>query len=73
VIVKNNIKAILEKQGKTQASLARALNTSDASIHRLVSGSVENCRVSTAIKLSDALGVDIRDIFELTNITKKGA
>lgn len=71
MIVKNNIQAILDKQGKTQASLARDMGVSDTTVNRMVSGRVSNVTVVTAIKIMDALGIkDIKEVFYLTNISK---
>ena len=71
MIVKNNIQAILDKQGKTQASLARDMGVSDTTINRMVSGRVSNVTVITAIKIMDALGIkDIKEVFYLTNVNE---
>lgn len=62
----NKIKALRISAGLTQEGLARACNLTSANVNRLERGVIDLMRVrfETAIKLADALGVDIKDLYE---------
>lgn len=56
------LKAARERSGKTQAQVARETGIPEQAYQRYEYGSREP-RVSTAIKIADALDVDVKEIF----------
>lgn len=56
------LKAAREKSGKTQAQIAKEANVTEQAYQRYEYGNREP-GVRTAIKIADALNVDIKEIF----------
>ena len=64
------IKEIRKKTGLTQAELAEKINVDPKYVSRLETGS-SVASITTIIKISQALNVEISDIFEISSLHKK--
>lgn len=58
-----NIRKIRRERDITQEELSEKTGISRATISALEQGSVSNTTANTLVKIADALGVSIRDLF----------
>lgn len=61
---KGKLKKLIEKSGKTVNMVQVESGMKAGSLYRLLSGKSKDVTLSTAFKLSDALGVDINEFRE---------
>ncbi|MDR0514658.1 MAG: helix-turn-helix domain-containing protein [Coriobacteriaceae bacterium] len=55
----DRIKLLLDQQGLTQAGLCRAANMESSQVTQLLTGKIKDPRLSTAIKIAEALDVSL--------------
>lgn len=60
-----SFKEMLEKKEKTMFQIAKETGLGVATVHEIVTGKRKGVRVETALKISDALGIDIREFIEV--------
>lgn len=63
-----NIRKLMKSSGTTVAELARRTGIQQPTVHRIVSGEVDNPRLDNIIKLAKALGVTTAELLEEDNI-----
>lgn len=62
-MIANLVKEYREKAGMTQAELSEKSGVSRTMISKLETNQKVDCKVSTLISISDALGCSVGDIF----------
>jgi len=62
-MIRNRIKEAREKLGMSQAALAEKAGISRTMISKLETNQKVDCKVSTLVSISDALGCTVSDIF----------
>lgn len=62
-MIGNRVKEIRESLGMSQAALAEKSGVSRTMISKLETNQKTDCKVKTLIKISDALGYPVSDIF----------
>jgi len=63
VEARNKVKEAVDRSGLRQRVIAERAGVSESTVSRLVSGEIELPAVDVAIRLADALGVDVRELF----------
>ena len=62
-MIRNRIKEAREQLGMSQEALSQKANISRAMISKLETNQKVDCKVSTLVAISDALGCLVSDIF----------
>lgn len=62
-MIANKVKEIREKVGMSQAELSEKSGVSRTMISKLETNQKVDCKVSTLLSISDALGYPVSDIF----------
>ena len=62
--MKNSIAAALKRKGKSQGWLAQAAGVDKPNLCRIVNGKTKNPSARTAIKIAQALGMTVEDLWK---------
>jgi len=62
-ILENNILAVLAENGMTKKMLCKGTGINKGSLHKIING--QDVRLSTAKKISEALGCTVGDLWDL--------
>lgn len=63
--VKTNLREALKRADITQRALAAAIDMDVSNISNIVNGKQRDLQVSSALKIADALGSTVEELFEL--------
>ena len=66
-MVNNNLSGVRKNKGLTQKRLAEKSGISRVTIANIERGAVTDLKVSTMLKLANALGATVEEIFHLDN------
>lgn len=59
------LEELLKKTGMNMAELARKVGLGPATVHEVFTGVRKDIKISTALKIADELGIEVRELYNI--------